>query len=85
MLWRQIVTDVLGIPMEKVEVDDSSFGTAMLAAVGIGWFKDFAQAANTCVRVESVSVPNMENHQLYAQLFCRYKAVHDALTPIYHG
>lgn len=85
MLWRQIVTDVLGIPMEKVEVDDSSFGTAMLAAVGIGWFEDFAQAANTCVRVESVSVPNMENHQLYAELFCRYKAVHDALAPIYHG
>ncbi len=85
MLWRQIVTDVLGIPMEKVEVDDSSFGTAMLAAVGIGWFEDFAQAANTCVRVESVSVPNMENHQLYVELFCRYKAVHDALAPIYHG
>ena len=84
MLWRQIVTDVLGIEMEKVEVDDSSFGTAMLAAVGIGWFDDFSQAAKTCIKVESVSYPNAENHALYGNLFARYKAVHDALTPIYH-
>src|SRR5699024_2439475 len=49
-LWRQIVADVLGIEMQKVKVDDSSFGTAMLTAVGIGWFKNFAEAAETCVQ-----------------------------------
>jgi xylulokinase len=84
LLWRQIVADVLGIEMQKVKVDDSSFGTAMLAAVGIGWFESFAQAAETCIEVESVSKPIPENQQLYADLFPRYKAIHDALAPIYH-
>lgn len=85
MLWRQIVADVLGIEMQKVKVDDSSFGTAMLAAVGIGWFESFAQAAETCVQIDSVSKPNPENVEVYAKLFHRYKKIHDALAPVYHG
>jgi len=64
-------------------VDDSSFGTAMLAAVGIGWFDSFAQAAETCVRIESVSRPDPENQQVYETLFRKYKKIHDALAPIY--
>lgn len=83
MLWRQIVADVLGLTLEKVKVDDSSFGTAMMTAVGIGWFDSFAQAAEVCVRIDSVSKPDPENQRLYEGLFARYKAVHDALAPIY--
>lgn len=84
LLWRQIVADVLGLTMEKVKVDDSSFGSAMLAAVGIGWFESFTQAAEVCVEVESVTVPDPENRRIYDSLFPRYKAIHDALAPIYH-
>lgn len=82
-LWRQIVADVLGMEMEKAEVDDSSFGTAMLAAVAVGWFDSFAAAAERCVKVESVSRPIPENREVYEKLFVKYKAVHDALAPIY--
>lgn len=83
ILWRQIVADVLGIEMQKVKVDDSSFGTAMLAAVGIGWFESFSQAADVCVEIESVSKPIPQNVEVYEKLFKKYKAVHDALAPIY--
>lgn len=83
-LWRQIVSDVLGISLEKVKVDDSSFGTAMLAAVGIGWFASFAQAAETCVQIDSVTTPIAENQMVYDGLFARYKAISEALTPIYN-
>ncbi len=82
-LWRQITADVLGLAMQKVEVDDSSFGSAMLAAVGIGWYAGFAQAAEACVRVSSVAEPNPANTALYEELFARYKAVHNALAPLY--
>ncbi len=84
LLWRQIVADVLGMTLEKVKVDDSSFGSAMLAAVGIGWFEDYRQAAQVCVRIEGVTHPNPENVAVYAKLFPRYKAIHDALAPVYH-
>lgn len=82
-LWRQIVSDVLGLRLEKVKVDDSSFGTAMLAAVGMGWFPDFAQAAECCVRIDSVTDPNPENQAVYAALFPRYRRIAQALQPIY--
>jgi len=82
-LWRQIVADVLGLQLEKVKVDDSSFGTAMLAAVGVGWFDSFARAAEACVRIDSVSVPNPKNRKLYEDLFRKYKKIHDALASIY--
>ena len=85
MLWRQIVADILGLELQKVKVDDSSFGTAMLTAVGIGWFDSFAHAAETCVEIDSVSKPDPATHELYEKLFLKYKAVHDALAPIYRG
>lgn len=85
MLWRQIVSDVLGMKLEKVRVDDSSFGTAMLAAVGTGWFGSFAEAAERCVEIESVSEPIASNCEAYEELFKKYKAIHDALAPIYGG
>ncbi len=83
LLWRQIVADVLGLEMQKVKVDDSSFGTAMLAAVGIGWFESYAKAAEACVEIDSVSKPEPANTAVYDKLFVRYKAIHDALAPIY--
>lgn len=84
LLWRQIVADVLGLELQKVKVDDSSFGSAMLAAVGIGWFESYAQAAQTCVQIDSICAPDPENCAAYSALFPRYKAIHDALAPIYH-
>ena len=85
MLWRQIVADVLNLPMEKVKVDDSSFGSAMLAAVGMGWFEDYAAAAESCIEIESVSVPDPQHCALYDELFVRYKRIHDALAPVYRS
>lgn len=84
-LWRQIVSDVLGMSLEKVKVDDSSFGTAMLAAVGIGWFDSYAAAAEACIEIDSVTAPNPEDQEVYNKIFPRYKAIATALAPIYHS
>ena len=84
-LWRQIVTDILNVPMEKTKVDDSSFGTAMLAAVGLHWFPSYEAITEQCIRISSVSEPIPENVEKYAELFGKYKKIHDALAPIYDG
>ena len=55
----------------------------MITAVGIGWFESFAEAAEKCVQIDSVSKPNPENQAIYEKLFVKYKKVHDALAPIY--
>lgn len=82
-LWRQIVANMLGLKLEKIKVDDSSFGTAMLTAVGIGWFSDYEEAVDCCVEIDSVSEPNTEEQKIYEGLFRKYKDIHDALDAIY--
>lgn len=82
-LWRQIVADVLGVELQKVRVDDSSFGTAMLAAVGMGWFDSLSHAAQACVQIDSVTEPDPRNKGVYDELFGRYKELHDLLAPVY--
>jgi xylulokinase len=82
-LWQQIIADVLGIILEKNKVDDSSFGSAMLAGVGLGWFRSFKEAAEQCIRVDSTVHPNPENQELYTELFLRYRKIHDVLAPVY--
>lgn len=82
-LWRQIVADALGFTLVQNRDSDSSFGTAMLAGVAAGVFSDFEAALEKCTEVKSFTEPNPENAPKYEKLFERYKAVHDALAPIY--
>ena len=82
-LWRQIVADALSFTLVQNQDSDSSFGTAMLAGVSAGIFADFESALAKCVRVKSTTVPDPGKAELYEKLFARYKAVHDALAPIY--
>ncbi|MBQ7103305.1 MAG: xylulokinase, partial [Anaerotignum sp.] len=82
-LWRQIVSDVLGIEMMKTKNNDSSLGSAMLAGVATGVFGSFEESVAKCVETEAYIKPNMENHKKYEKGFQRYKKIHDALADIY--
>lgn len=82
-LWKQITADMLGITLKTTESSDSSFGSAMLAGIAVGVFKDAKDAVKKCVKVNDTVEPNMENHAKYMELFEVYKKVHDALAPIY--
>lgn len=83
-LWRQILSDVLGIRLTVKKYSDSSFGTAMLAGVAAGIFDGFASAVALCNGDVSETLPDPEKHELYQTYFKRYKAITDALAPIYN-
>ena len=83
-LWRQIVADMLGITLRQAENSDSSFGSAMLCGVALGVFDDLQTALDKCVKYISVTEPNRQNTEYYRSIYPRYRAVHDALAPIYH-
>lgn len=84
-LWRQIVSDVLGVELVAMKYADSSFGSAMLAGVAAGVWKDGTEAVRKCNKVISTTLPNRENTEKYMKLFKKYKAVQKALEPIYNG
>jgi len=84
-LWRQMISDALGIKLRQMKYTDSSFGSAMLAGVAAGVFKSFEEALEICNETVSETVPDSNSHNEYRKLFKVYKAVQKALEPIYNG
>ena len=82
-LWRQMISDVLGIALKTTESSDSSFGSAMLAGIAMGVFKDAKDAVEKCVKQVDITYPNPENTAKYQKVFETYKKIHDVLAPIY--
>lgn len=83
-LWRQILTDMLNIPLKTVENVDSSLGSAMLAGVASGIFEDHNDAVKKCVRITGITKPDAEGAAFYNEQFKLYKRIQAALAPIYH-
>ncbi len=83
-LWRQIMADMLNIPLKTVADADSSLGSAMLAGVAAGVFASHGEAIDRCVRVTGEILPDSQGVQYYEEHFGIYKRIQAALAPIYH-
>ena len=84
-LWRQMISDALGIELVEMKYVDSSFGSAMLAGISIGVFENAEKAVEKCNEIVSKTVPNSKNITKYKEIFKKYKAIQKALEPIYNG
>jgi len=83
-LWRQILADMLNIPLQTVDNVDSSLGSAMMAGVAAGVFASHEDAVEKCVRVTGVTLPDPEGAAFYDKQFTLYRRIQAALAPIYH-
>lgn len=83
-LWRQILADILGMPLTITKNNDSSLGSAMLAGVAVGVFSDFADSVAKCVEVVDVVYPNAENQAIYEKGFATYRKIQAAMAKVYH-
>ncbi len=81
-LWRRIVADIMGMPVMVPKAGDASFGTALIAGVGIGLFPDARTAAEQCVQFAEEILPDRENHEKYTKYFAIYQKIHDQLAPV---
>lgn len=82
-LWRQITADVLGMELRITQSSDSSLGSAMLAGVALGVFASPEEAVEKCIRQTAAVRPDPVRTEKYRVLFEKYKAIHDALAPVY--
>ena len=82
-IWSEIVANVFDRPVAVPEPGDASFGAALLAGVGAGVFPGVREAVARCLRIGRMIAPNPAAASQYEALFARYRAIHDALAPVY--
>ena len=82
-LWSEIVCNVFNLPLQVPTPGDASFGTALLAATGAGVFPDSKTAVRKCLHIDREIQPDPALAAFYREEFKRYRAVHDALAPVY--
>jgi xylulokinase len=83
-LWLQIKADVTGLPIVRMEEEETStLGAAMLAAVRCGDFADAAAAAAAMVRRGRRFEPDPSTAAVYARGFALYNDLYAALAPIF--
>lgn len=83
-VWKRIVADVLGLPLEPVfQHPGSSLGAAFAAGVGVGVFEEWGEIERF-VKVEERIEPDEKNHLRYRQLYEVYRSLYPALKEQQH-
>ena len=84
-LWRQIKSDVTGLPIRvPTSVETTATGAAILAAVGSGAHPTVAGAVESFVTYRPEEhQPDPETHAAYADAYARYRDVYYALKPVF--
>lgn len=69
-VWNQIHADIFGRPLQAVTKPDAALvGGAMCAAVALGAFPDFRQAAQAFVDLGPTLAPRAENQEVYSEAY----------------
>jgi xylulokinase len=82
-LWLRIVASVLGLPLERTDVEEgAAYGAALLGGVAGGVFADVHEAVRACVRVRDRIEPDPEWARVYEAGYERFRALYPALRPL---
>ncbi len=84
--WMQILTDVLGRPIELLEVEDAAaLGAALLAAVAVGEYDDLPDACRAAVRCRAELQPEPSRARYYDALYPLFTALYPQLRGFMHA
>jgi len=77
---RRMQADVYGLPVVRVNREQGpAFGAALLAAVGVGAFRNVASACRATLKRLAREKPDRRAHAAYAAPYARFKALYPAL------
>lgn len=84
--WTQIITDVLGRPLLRIQnrKDAGAVGAAACGLVGLGLQPSFEFVRNVTA-VDHVFEPALNADERYGTRFDTFRRLYDALRPIYHA
>jgi len=78
--WAQLLSDLLDAKLYRLKVDEGpSFGSALLAMVGTGRFKNLKQATKETLQLKDSFEPNPDRSARYQELYQFSKTLYPAL------
>ena len=78
-LWKQIIADVLDVPISMTRTAEGvATGAAILAAVGAGWYDSVDTACEVMVEVGQVTEPGADA-SAYGAVYAIYRDLYPAL------
>ena len=74
MLWKRILANVLGIPLDVVKTSEGpGYGAALLAMVACGEYETVAQACSALVRTVDTVEPDASLTALYEERYRQFR------------
>jgi xylulokinase len=83
-LWRQVVSDITGLPQSYVAESDGPLGAAYVAGLALGWFEDFKPLRRNWVRSAATTQPNPATRGVYDRHYPVYRRLHRDLRQAFH-
>jgi len=84
-LWRQILADTLQSELVTVNTTEgAAFGSALLAGVGAGIWKDVDSACQATIKITGSTAPDQAMFGRYDQIYALYRDLYPALCNISH-
>lgn len=84
-LWQQIQANIFNVKVISLQNEQGpGLGAAMLAAVGIGWYKDVPECSKVFVQFKDVFLPEPENVKKYQKLHEIYRKIYPSTKEITH-
>ena len=78
-LWRQIIADVLGVPISLTRTAEGvATGGAILAAVAVGWYPSVEAACEAMVEVTETTAPG-DGAEAYDAAYAVYRSLYPKL------
>ena len=83
-LWREILANVLGIPLDTLETEQgASFGAAILAMVGCGVFVSVQEASGALTKVKSTVAPHADLQRRYEQRYQTFQKIYPRVKGLF--
>ena len=83
-LWRKIMANVLGIPVERIESEEGpGLGGAILAAVGCGAFESVEDAAQKLVKTAGTEEPDPVLVEKYEARYQQFRQIYPACRQLF--
>ena len=80
LLWTQIKSDITGKPIVVPSSDTATtLGAALLAGVGVGFYKDYEEAVSLTVKETRRHEPNPEYEAIYDKTYETYLQLYEHL------